>query len=37
LAITPATFSPLTLMFYSAPPATNAAATITYINTNGPF
>jgi len=36
-AITGTTFNPLTLMFYSAPPVTNAAATITYINTNGPF
>ena len=36
-AITASNFNPLTLMFYSAPPATNATATITYINTNGPF
>ena len=36
-AITASNFNPLTLMFYSSPPATNATATITYINTNGPF
>lgn len=37
VAITSATFEPITLIFFSAPPATNATGTITYINTNGPF
>jgi hypothetical protein len=36
-AITPTSFEPLTLIFFAAPPATNAYATITYINTTGPF
>ena len=37
VAITAATFEPITLIFFSAPAATNASAAITYINTTGPF
>ena len=37
VAITGATFEPITLIYFSAPPATNASAAITYINTTGPF
>lgn len=37
VAITPATFEPVTLIYFAAAPATNASALVTYINTNGPF
>lgn len=30
-------FEPLTIIFFAAPPATNATALITYLQTNGPF
>ena len=33
----PGDFAPVTIFFFSAPPATNASALVTYINTNGPF
>jgi hypothetical protein len=35
--ITTANFEPLSLIYFAAAPATNATATLTYINTNGPF
>ena len=36
-AVTPATFEPITIIFFAAAPATNASAVLTYINTTGPF
>jgi hypothetical protein len=32
-----ADFAPINLIFFSAPPATNATAQIMYLNTDGPF